>query len=309
LKEFVHIFNKNAEKLFTKLQLLQSDPEVMEKGFDIQDYFMRYTLDSFAEIGFGVQVGSIDDEFNHFAAAFDYVQTFSERRGRKGSLWPIIETIFPDNKFKDHLAYMNTYTMEIIRQRLKESDSGDLSERGDLISQLLCKTEDKYSNDELRDFVMNFLIAGRDTTAAMLTWTFYLLSKHPEVEERVLKEIRDVLGDDLPNWNNIKALKYTKNVLQEALRLFPPVPVDGYTAYSDDILPGGYAMRKGGEIYYCSYVLHRNPKYFPNPDEFIPERWDTPLPHPFCYVPFHSGPRTCLGKEMVKLLPFAIFYT
>jgi len=194
---------------------------------------------------------------------------------------------------------MNEYTFAIIRQRQLE-DRSSLVNRADLLSQLLTHNEEgsTYTDEELRDFVMNFLIAGRDTTAMLLTWTFYLLAKHPEIEAKVVEEMNQVMKDEQPTWDNIKQLRYLKNVLQETLRLFPPVPVDGYTAYSDDVLPGGYSITKGTEVYYCSYVLHRDPTLFPNPEEFLPERWDNPPKHPCAYIPFHSGARTCLGKEM-----------
>jgi len=150
----------------------------------------------------------------------------------------------------------------------------------------------------MRDFVFNFLIAGRDTTASLLTWTFYELSRHPEVEEKVIEEINSVIKDENANFKNIKLLKYTKWVLQEVLRLYPPVPIDGYTALEDDILPNGYFVAKNTEIYYVAWHMHRLPEYFPEPELFLPERWEFPLKHPFSYVPFHGGARACLGKEM-----------
>ena len=124
------------------------------------------------------------------------------------------------------------------------------------------------------------------------------------MEAKVVKEINEVLGDAEVDFENIKKLTYMKWVLQETLRLKPPVPVDGYEAFEDNVLPGGYRMKKGWEVYYISEIMHRDPDYFDKPNEFIPERFENASgckdgkSHPSVYIPFHNGPRTCLGREM-----------
>ena len=145
------------------------------------------------------------------------------------------------------MVYINETVNNIIAERKKEP-AETLRGRSDLVSQLLLAAAEEpagaYTDEEMRDFVMNFLIAGRyallgdamlalkltlnrDTTAMLLTWTFYFLAKHPDVERRVLDEIREKLGDDEPTWTNVKSMLFTKQVLQETLRMYPPVPVDG----------------------------------------------------------------------------------
>jgi len=277
-----------------------------EKGIDIQDYFMRYTLDSFSEIGFGVKLRSIEEAVNHFAIAFDAVQTHTERRGRTGDIWPLIEAISPNKDFLQKLDYMNKTVNSIIQQQLNLDDA-TLAASTDALSSIILQNRKgvtPYTQEELRDFVMNFLIAGRDTTAMLLTWTFYYLALHPEVEKKVIEELETVIGDEEITFDNIKRLNYMKWVLQETLRLKPPVPVDGYTAMEDDVLPGGYRVKKGWEIYYLSEVMHRREDYFDSPNEFIPERFKEPNGckaghnHAAVNIPFHVGPRTCLGREM-----------
>jgi len=295
LKQYVDIFHNNTVKLFEKFSTL-NEP----RGIDIQDYFMRYTLDSFCEIGFGIQIDSISAESNDFAKAFDVVQYHSAIRGHFGKLWKIKEKIIRPTEFYKNLDYMNNFVFEIINERKKESPE-QLAERSDLLSKLLT-TNKNATNEELRDFVMNFLIAGRDTTAVLLTWCIYLLASHSDVVEKILAEIKENLAEDeTPTFQNTKSLVYMKQVLQETLRLYPPVPIDGFDAEKDCILPGGYKVEKGSPVLYCAWDLHRRPEYWGADSlAFKPERFANP-PAPFTWIPFHAGPRECLGKEMAYL--------
>ena len=137
--------------------------EYQEKGIDLQDYFMRYTLDSFVEIGFGVSLSSIEEDVNHFAIAFDKVQTHTERRGRLGVIWPLLEAIHPDKDYEMKLKYMNETCYNIIDNRIKQDDE-TLANSTDALSSIILQARKKnetQSTKELRDFVMNFLIAGR----------------------------------------------------------------------------------------------------------------------------------------------------
>merc|ERR1712000_177287 len=183
------------------------------------------------------------------------------RRGRVGPfIWKAQETLFPPKEFKSSVDYMNDFVNTIIQQR-KQDSKEQLLERGDLVSRLLVHEKCAFNqkDEDLRDFIMNFLIAGRDTTAVLLTWCVYLLSKHPEVEKKLLKEFDDVLGDEEPTFANTK------------------------------------------ELIYCTYDLHRRPELWgDDSDEFKPERFAKP-PVPFSWLPFHGGPRECLGKEMAYL--------
>lgn len=300
LKKYISIFRKHADKLLQKMQKISTN-------FDIQDMFMRYTLDSFSEIGLGTIIDSISQDENQFAKAFDYVQIKTERRGRLGRFWRLTPR---DKLFDQYLEVMNNLAYRIISERRAEPPE-KLAENTDLLSQALIRLSEDPSKDpkeidrELRDFVVNFLLAGRDTTATLLTWFFYLLSIHPDIQQKVIEDVdnamleqsEDESSEDLINWQSIKKMKYLKQALFETLRLYPPVPVDGYAAKCDDILPGNYAVEKDTIVLYCSYFLHRTEKFFPNPTEFRPERFAT-QPAAYTWVPFHAGPRICLGQEM-----------
>eukprot|EP00002_Diphylleia_rotans_P034921 TRINITY_DN7559_c0_g1_i1.p1 TRINITY_DN7559_c0_g1~~TRINITY_DN7559_c0_g1_i1.p1 ORF type:complete len:228 (+),score=54.86 TRINITY_DN7559_c0_g1_i1:82-765(+) len=154
----------------------------------------------------------------------------------------------------------------------------------------------------LKDMLRNMLIAGRDTTAVLLTWTFYELSQNPSVLERLVQEIDSVVGDGIPTSAQLEQMKYLKHVLNETLRLHPSVPVDLRTAVNDDVLPNGYFVEAGTTVFYFSSLIHRIPEFWgSDADKFDPDRWEwerlRKVPN-FAFVPFHAGPRICLGQNM-----------
>ena len=163
LRDQVPVFERNADKLWERLRGEYTQPGVASRGMDMQDFCMRFTLDSFAEIGFGVQLNSIEQERNDFARALDVVQTITQRRGRKGNLWPLFEKIRPETEFQESLRYLNEVIESIIRQRMSLEEE-ILRASTDALSQVLVESMNRsnpYSLTELRDFVMNFLLAGR----------------------------------------------------------------------------------------------------------------------------------------------------
>jgi cytochrome P450 len=175
-------------------------------------------------------------------------------------------------------------------------------EHGDLLSMLLL-ARDKENGDagmtdkQVRDEMMTILIAGHDTTAAALTWTWYLLSEHPEVEARLHEELDRVLVNRLPTFTDTQSLPFTENVLRESLRLYPPVWMIWRRAMEDYEL-AGYVAPVRSIVVMSQHVMHRNARYFPEPLRFDPERW-TPefkeaLPK-YAYFPFGGGLRQCIG--------------
>lgn len=150
---------------------------------------------------------------------------------------------------------------------------------------------------------MNFLIAGRDTTALLLSWFFYQLSSQPDVESRIRREIDDVVGDEGElTFDALKRLTYLQHVIQESLRLYPSVPFNGFTALQDDVLPGGYFVPKDTYVVYSAYILHRRPDLFPDPTRFDPDRFERKPPKPFEYMSFHGGPRECFPESDTRVL-------
>eukprot|EP01126_Amoeba_proteus_P060530 TRINITY_DN8011_c0_g1_i4.p1 TRINITY_DN8011_c0_g1~~TRINITY_DN8011_c0_g1_i4.p1 ORF type:complete len:219 (+),score=36.57 TRINITY_DN8011_c0_g1_i4:921-1577(+) len=155
----------------------------------------------------------------------------------------------------------------------------------------------------MRDILLNFLIAGRDTTALLLTWSTYTIVSHPHVYAKVKEESKRVLGNGVVNEEKISEMKYLKNCLKETLRLYPSVPATARRALKDDVLPDGTIVKSGDRIVYHEYMVHRNPKYWNNPETFDPDRWmDKELiKSSLQYVPFHAGPMSCLGQHMAMI--------
>ncbi len=181
------------------------------------------------------------------------------------------------------------------------------------------KDATRMSDTQLRDEVMTIFLAGHETTANALTWTFYLLSQYPDVERQLYSEIYSVLGSDkgdsslsdsagqaetcsarLPTIEDIPKLQYTEKVFRESMRLYPPAWTIGRQALADYAIDSRYVIPRGSIILMSQYVMHRNPRYFANPDTFDPDRWTKEfksiLPR-FCYFPFGGGIRGCIGES------------
>ena len=176
----------------------------------------------------------------------------------------------------------------------------------DLLSRLLvAQHEDgtRMTDGQLRDEAMTLYLAGHETTALTLTWTWYLLSRHTHVEEKLLSEWQRVLAGSAPTVKQLPNLGYTAAVIAELMRLFPPVYVIGREAITDLEL-GGYRVKRGHTVLMSQWVNHRDPKYFPDPEEFRPERWEDGLAKrlpKFAYFPFGGGQRICVGANFALM--------
>ena len=198
-------------------------------------------------------------------------------------------------------------TLEQVIYRMIAERRAQNVDTGDLLSMLLLARDEETGqgmNDrQIRDELMTMLLAGHETTANTLAWTWYLLSQHPEVEQRLYTEVDEVLGGTLPTVEHLSELKYTNMVLEEALRLYPPACIFGRKAIADDEL-GGYPIPANSMILVSPYAVQHHPDYWPDPERFDPERF-TPehtaeRPH-YAYFPFSSGPRMCIGSSFAMM--------
>lgn len=205
----------------------------------------------------------------------------------------------PSNpSFQRLLSEAKEVVDRIIQQRKSNFQDG-----GDLLSSMIMardtETGEPMNDEDLRSQVMTLMLAGYDTTASALAWTWYLLSQHPEAVERLRREARAVLGGNPPRYGDLENLPYTRRVLDESLRLFPPAWTLGRRALGEDEI-GGYYIAPGSVVAICIYALHRHPAFWERPEEFDPDRF---LPersagrHKFAYVPFGAGPRQCIGNN------------
>jgi enediyne biosynthesis protein E7 len=152
----------------------------------------------------------------------------------------------------------------------------------------------------LRDGLVTILLAGHETTASTLSWTWYLLARHAEAASAVRAEAVEVLGDRAPGFDDLARLPYTTMVIQEAMRLYPPVWGLPRKALAADEIDG-YRIPAGADVMICPYTLHRHPGFWPDPDQFVPERFAPAAPppaHRYAYIPFGAGPRVCVGSHL-----------
>jgi cytochrome P450 len=213
----------------------------------------------------------------------------------------------PTTRNRRLLAGLNTLdkvVYSIIEERRKQPVDGDAA---DLLGMLLRAQDEEtglgMSDQQVRDEVLTLLLAGHETTAAALDWTWYLLSQHPEVEYRLHAELDMVLGKQLPTVEHLDALPYTRMVIQEAMRLYPPA--FGFTrfAIADDEM-GGYAIPAKSVIFLSAYCTHRHPAFWEEPEVFDPERFtpERSATRPrFAYFPFGGGPRQCIGNAFAMM--------
>ena len=176
----------------------------------------------------------------------------------------------------------------------------------DLLSRLLvAQHEDgtRMSDLQLRDEAMTLYLAGHETTALTLAWSWYLLSQNPNVENELVSEWQHVLAGATSTADQLHRLPYTAAVIAESMRLYPPVYVIGREA-TDDLELGGYRVKRGYTVLMSQWVSHRDPRYFPEPEEFRPERWENGLAKripKFAYYPFGGGQRLCVGSSFALM--------
>jgi fatty acid omega-hydroxylase len=231
---------------------------------DFHDIMFKFTLDSFILLGFGVHLNALGTKGNvPFAESFDEAQRTTFQRFITPG-WSITELLTQlsqpwKTSMNGHLRVVDGFARQVTEQRREQLKNGEVHR--DLLSRFMNATNaqgEPLTNDELRDIVLNFVIAGRDTTAQALSWTFYMLMSHPRVEAKLLDEINatitdDTLADSTMLYEKIKDMKYAHAVFYEVLRHYPSVPLNQKFALEDDVLPDGTAIRKGDYILWCKY--------------------------------------------------------
>jgi cytochrome P450 len=179
--------------------------------------------------------------------------------------------------------------------------------RGDLLGTLLEAADEAdgtgMTDRQLRDEAMTLFLAGHETTALALSWTWHLLARHPEAAVELAEEVRAVLGGRPPAADDLPRLRYAEMVVQETMRLYPPAYVIGRQAVEECVL-GGYHIPAGGTVLMSQYVLHRDPRFFDDPERFFPGRWADGLARrlpKYAYFPFGGGPRVCIGNTFALM--------
>ncbi|ESQ51204.1 hypothetical protein EUTSA_v10016556mg [Eutrema salsugineum] len=277
---------------------------------DLQDVFRRFSFDTISKLSFGFDPDCLRLPFptSEFAVAFDTASTLSAKRALAPSplLWKIkrVLRIGSEKQLKESIDVINRLAGDLIKHRRL---TGLTEKNNDLISRFMAVVAEE-DDEYLRDIVVSFLLAGRDTVAAGSTGFFWLLIHHPKVENRIREELDRVMG---PGFESVTAscdemrdMDYLHAALYESMRLYPPVQFDSKFALNDDVLSDGTFVKRGTRVTYHPYAMGRMGRIWgPDYQEFKPERWlnnegkfrpENPVKYPV----FQAGARVCVGKEM-----------
>jgi cytochrome P450 len=262
---------------------------------DVAAEMMRLTLEIVTSVLFGVDVsGSIEVIRESFT-------TVNRRVGDMfGKPWMMLPGMHALPTPGNRRAWAAQRRLDAVVRAIIAERRGN-GESSDLISMLLHARDETgtgMSDRQLRDEVMTMLLAGHETTSNALAWTFYLLSRHPDAADRLRAELRRALGGRVPTIDDLAHLPYARMVIEESLRLYPPVWTLSRTPREDDVI-GGYHIPAGALVIISPWVTHRHPDLWEEPERFDPERF-TPArvaarPR-FAYIPFAAGPRLCIGE-------------
>ncbi|KAI3800129.1 hypothetical protein L1987_35439 [Smallanthus sonchifolius] len=332
LRDFsTDIFRSNGVKLVKKISLLEAAEETM----NLQDLLMKSTLDSIFKVGFGFDLDTLsglDEENNQFLKAFDESNSLVFWR-YFDPLWRVKRyfNIGSEADLKKNIRIVDDFVYELIRNKREQmKNRNHHRDKEDILSRFLMENESdpENMNDKyLRDISLSFVIAGKDTSADTLTWFFYMLCKHPLIQQKIAEEVKTATeADDDTSMDDfglklteaaLEKMHYLHAALSETLRLYPAVPLDGKSAVKDDVLPDGLKIKKGEGVAYIAYPMGRMTYIWgDDAEEFRPERWlnnGVFRPEsPFKFTAFQGGPRICLGKEFayrqMKILAAFLVY-
>jgi cytochrome P450 len=273
------------------------DAATRDQPLDVSTEMMRLTLRVVGQALFSIDLSNEADTVGQAFTALmtpfmDYIYN------------PVPPLSFPTPR--NRRIQQSIHTLDgVVQDIITERRQGE--HKGDLLSMLLLardeETGEGMNDRQVRDEVMTLLLAGHETTSNALTWTWYLLSQHPDAESRLHAELELVLGGRIPAVEDLPRLPYTRMVLEEALRLYPPVVGFNRKALAEDEV-GGYVVPANTLIWLSPYTMHRHPDFWENPEVFDPERFSPERsagrPH-FAYFPFGGGPRLCIGSNFAML--------
>ncbi|CAE7864987.1 CYP86A7, partial [Symbiodinium microadriaticum] len=288
------VVQKNCGKVLDLLRAHDGD-------VDMFNILNRFTLDSIGEIGFGASIGSLENAGSPFLTSFDEAQRSLFWRFMFPG-WRLLRFLGLgfERKARTHFKTLKEYSRQIILDLSQNLDT----EAGDSFVGLFMKSDPSLSADFLTDMVLNFLLAGRDTTAQAMSWCLFLLMQSERVQEKVRSEISEVCGAEGIDYEKLNKLRYLDATLRESLRLYPSVPLDAKFVANADTLPDGTHVPRGAALLYMSYAMGRSQEIWgSDASEFRPERWlemettKSPYENPV----FHAGPRECLGKRLAMV--------
>ncbi|KAL7646996.1 UNVERIFIED_CONTAM: hypothetical protein RMT77_002253 [Armadillidium vulgare] len=316
LEDFIEVFNQQSQKLVNKLQK-HSDG----KPFNIFPYITLATLDIILESAMGRSINAQDDpESDYCKAIYEMGEIVLERNARPWLYSPFIFNMTKmGRREKEALNILHSFTLNTIKERRKEykrlkSQVKDKKEdeiagkkKRQAFLDLLIEYEEGHSlsENDIREEVDTFMFEGHDTTSSGITFAIYLLGQHPDIQDTVYEELESIFGesDRLVTSEDIRQMNYLECCIKESLRLLPPVYFF-VRKLTEDLKIDEYVIPKGTDTAIFTYALHRDPKHFPDPLSFKPERFfpeNSAQRNPYAYVPFSAGPRNCIGQKFALM--------
>ena len=271
----------------------------------ISDDMFKLTMYIVTKTLFDTDMAEMENEADKIGDTMQVVQDLINKRFHQ--VFPMPDWVPTPGNLKLAKARKNLYqTIEhIIEARM--TSNGEIDDNGDMMSMLLlAQYEDgtKMSQKQVMDELITLFVAGHETTSNALTWAFYLLATHPEIQTKLQQELDDVLKGKTAEFTDLKSLVYTEMVVKESMRLLPPVWVLNTRQANEDTVVGDYLFPKDKVIFISPYSNHTNPKYFPDPEKFDPERFspenEKSIPK-HVYIPFGTGSRVCIGQAFAMM--------
>ncbi|XP_057365883.1 cytochrome P450 4c3-like [Daphnia carinata] len=322
LEDFVHVFNEQSRILVNKL----NQAVAKDRDLNIFPFVTLCTLDIICETAMGRNVEAQSKKDSAYVQAVYNMSQLIQHRQVRFYLWADwmfkLSSFWPEQR--KALDILHGFTNKVIQERKAEhrKQSSDIVEPSKDVTEdavfskrrrlafldLLIEASQGgtvLSDSDIREEVDTFMFEGHDTTSAAISWSIFLIGCHPEVQETVNEELDRVFGDsDRPaTMADLNELKYLECCIKEALRLYPSVPIISRTCVEDTVI-GGDEIPAGTSVSICSYYLHRDPKYFPDPELYQPKRFlaeHAERRHPYSYVPFSAGPRNCIGQRFALM--------
>ncbi|XP_031284987.1 cytochrome P450 94A1-like [Pistacia vera] len=304
-----------STEILSRLVPILNKASKTELVLDLQDILERFAFDNICKVAFNVDPGCLGGDGtarSEFMRAFEDAATLSASRFLSvfAFIWRIkrLFNIGSERVLRKSISEVHEFANDIIRSRT-EAKAKNMDE--DLLSRFI-GSDNHYSPEFLRDIVISFILAGRDTTSSALSSFFWVLSTRPDVQQKILKELESIRsrnGKSIGNvysYDELREMHYLHATISEAMRLYPPVPIDTKACIKDDMLPDGTFVGKGWFVTYHAYTMGRMESIWgENCHEYLPERWlENGIYRPenmFKFPVFHAGPRMCLGKEMAYI--------
>nr|WCC58130.1 cytochrome P450 [Pharsalia antennata] len=306
LKNFTDVFDAFGNILIKKFEA-----EVNNKNINIFPLIKMYSLDVLCETSMGTSVDAQENSEGEYVKSLERMCEIVINRSQSPyKRFDFIYRFTEDYRRQtEALKIINCFFCDIIKAKGQIKDETKKNRGNNLkiaFLDLLLKfyADDKFTLNDVKDEVNTFLLGGHDTTATGIAFTLYALARHPKIQEKLIEEQLNIFGklnNNSPSYDDLQNMKYLEMVIYETLRLYPPIPLIGRRIINDTDIGNGVILPKYLNVGLFIYGCHHNPKYFADPEKFIPERFEGNNVKPYTFLPFSSGPRNCIGKKFAVL--------